>query len=119
MQSSVPCRPTYVAFYLYYVVCYLLGPGAVAVYRAHRTMEIEDDEHVVGHPQEGTQPPFQRARALALSEEVLQDLPPDAPVLADLQARQVPLAAPAPHRGLLDSHQLGYVLRAQQPLLNR
>ena len=78
---------------------------------------LGDGEDAVGHLQERTQLPNQRGRALAALQELLQGLPPDAPVLADLQARQVSLPAPAPDSGLLDPNQLGDVLRAQQLLL--
>jgi hypothetical protein len=38
-------------------------------------------------PNGTTKLPDECARALALLEEILQSLPPDTPVLADLQAR--------------------------------
>jgi hypothetical protein len=78
---------------------------------------LGDSEHVVGHLQERTQLPNERSRVLAAPQKVLQGLPPDAPVLADLQARQVPLPTPAPDSGLLDAYKRGDVLRAKQILL--
>src|SRR5918994_4144300 len=73
---------------------------------------LGDGENVVRHLQERTQLPNQRGRALAAPQEILQGLPPDAPILADLQAREVTPPAPTPDSGLLDPHQLGDVLRA-------
>lgn len=35
---------------------------------------LSDGEYVIGHPQEGAQPPYQRVRALTLIQEVLEGL---------------------------------------------
>src|SRR5918995_4329932 len=80
---------------------------------------LGDGQNGVWHSQEGVQLPDECPGTLALPQEVLKSLPPYAPVLADLQARQLPLLAPLVDGGLLDPHQLGDVGGRQQLRLSR
>src|ERR671910_3342789 len=73
----------------------------------------------IWYPQEGVQLPSECPGTLALPQEVLKGLPPYAPVLADLQARQLPFLAPLVDGGLLDPHQLGDVRGRQELHLSR
>src|SRR5918993_2391255 len=77
---------------------------------------LSDSQYGVWHPQEGVQLPDECPRTLALPQEVLKSLPPYAPVLADLQAWQLPLLAPPVDCGLLHPDHAGDV-RGPQKLL--
>src|SRR5829696_7416311 len=70
---------------------------------------LGDGQNGVWHAQEGIQLPDECPGTLALPQEVLKSLPPDAPVLAYLKARQLPFLAPPVDRSLLHPHQLGDV----------
>src|SRR5215218_4153441 len=70
---------------------------------------LGDGQNGLWHSQEGVQLPSERPGTLALPQEVLKSLPPYAPVLADLQAWQLPFLAPLVDRSLLYPHQLGDV----------
>src|SRR5215208_1668406 len=80
---------------------------------------LGDGQNGVWHSQEGVQLPDECPGTLALPQEVLKSLPPDAPVLADLQAWQLALLAPPVDRGLLHPDQLGDVRGRQKLLLSR
>src|ERR671913_1901491 len=67
---------------------------------------LGDGQYGVWHTQEGIQLPGECPGTLALPQEVLQGLPPYAPVLADLKARQFPFLAPLVDGGLLDPDHL-------------
>src|SRR5919112_6006925 len=68
---------------------------------------LGDGQYGVWHPQEGIQLPDECPRTLALPQEVLQGLPPNAPVLAYLEARQLPFLAPLVDSGLLHPDNVG------------
>src|SRR5215217_9156253 len=70
---------------------------------------LGDGQNGLWHSQEGVQLPSERPGTLALPQEVLKSLPPYAPVLADLQAWQLPLLAPLVDLSLLDPHKLSDV----------
>src|SRR5918994_3894919 len=70
---------------------------------------LVDGQHVVWHPQEGGKLPGECSGTLALPQEVLKGLPPYAPVLAYLKARQLSFLAPPVDRGLLDPHKMSDV----------
>src|SRR4028119_766972 len=78
---------------------------------------LGDRQHVVGHPQEGTQLPDECGRVLVLSEKPLQCLSTDAPVFAELDAPQTPLLTPAVDRHLTPPEVPCDLLGAQQVLL--
>src|SRR5215208_6349268 len=78
-----------------------------------------DGQHVVWHPQEGGKLPNERPGTLALPQEVFQNPPPYAPVLAYLQAWQLPFLAPPVYGSFLDPDQLGDVRGPQKLLLSR
>src|SRR5215210_6943024 len=80
---------------------------------------LGDGQHVVWLPQEGFQLPDERDRALALPKEVLEGLPPYAPVLAHLEARQLPYLAPPVDCGLLNPDHPGHVRDSQKLLISR
>src|ERR687889_438672 len=80
---------------------------------------LGDGQYGVWHTQEGVQLPGECPGTLALPQEVLQGLPPYAPVLADLQARQLPLLAPLVDRGLLHPDHAGDVRGRQKLRLSR
>src|ERR687897_2991134 len=75
---------------------------------------LGDGQNGVWHPQEGVQLPEECPGTLALPQEVLKSLPPDAPVLAYLKARQLPFLAPLVDRGLLHPDHAGDVCSRQQ-----
>src|SRR5215208_6952013 len=75
---------------------------------------LGDGQNGVWHAQEGIQLPDECPGTLALLEEVLQSFPPYAPVLADLQARQLPLLAPLVDGGLLHPDHAGDVRGRQE-----
>src|SRR5918994_2264969 len=79
---------------------------------------LSDSQYGVWHSQEGVQLPAECPRTLALPQEVLKRLPPDAPVLADLQAWQLPLLTPPVDRSFLHPDQLGDVRGPQKLLLS-
>src|ERR671911_1988512 len=70
---------------------------------------LGDGQNGVWHPQEGVQLPEECPGTLALPQEVLKGLPPYAPVLAYLKARQLSFLAPPVDRGLLDPHKMSDV----------
>src|SRR5215208_2363540 len=78
-----------------------------------------DGQHVVWHPQKGGKLPNERPGTLALPQEVFQNPPPYAPVLAYLQAWQLPFLAPPVYGSFLDPDQLGDVRGPQKLLLSR
>src|SRR5215207_5971098 len=80
---------------------------------------LGDGQNGVWHSQEGVQLPDKCPGTLALPQEVLKSLPPDAPVLADLQAWQLPLLAPPVDRGLLHPDHAGDVRGRQKLRLSR
>src|SRR5215208_620180 len=80
---------------------------------------LGDGQYGIWYPQEGIQLPDECPGTLALLEEVLKSLPPYAPVLAYLKARQLPFLAPLVDGGLLHPHQLGDVGGRQQLRLSR
>src|SRR5688572_7581056 len=80
---------------------------------------LGDGQNGVWHAQEGVQLPDECPGTLALPQEVLKSLPPDAPVLAYLQARQLALLTPPVDRSLLHPYQLGDIRGPQQLLLSR
>src|SRR5215208_1013656 len=80
---------------------------------------LNDGQYGVWHSQEGIQLPGECPGTLALPQEVLKSLPPDAPVLAYLQARQLPLLAPPVDRCFLHPDQLGDVRGPQKLRLSR
>src|ERR687889_584456 len=80
---------------------------------------LGDGQNGIWHSQEGVQLPDECPRTLASLEEVFQDLPPYAPVLADLEARQLPFLAPPVDRGLLHPDHPGDVRGRQQLLISR
>src|SRR5215217_3370933 len=61
---------------------------------------LGDGQNGVWHSQEGVQLPDECPWTLALPQEVLQGLPPYAPVLAYLKTWQLPLLTPPVDRGL-------------------
>src|SRR5215204_2022220 len=75
---------------------------------------LGDGQNGVWHPQEGIQLPDECPGTLALRQEVLKSLPPYAPVLADLQAWQLPLLAPLVDSGLFDPDHAGDVRSRQE-----
>src|SRR5215203_1258566 len=80
---------------------------------------LGDGQNGLWHSQEGVQLPDECPGALALPQEVLKSLLPDAPVLAYLQAWQLPLLTPPVDRGLLDPDHAGDVRGPQKFLLSR
>src|SRR5918994_6883012 len=80
---------------------------------------LGDGQYGVWHTQEGIQLPDECPRTLALPQEVLKSLPPYAPVLADLQAWQLPLLAPPVDCGLLHPDHAGDVRGRQKLRLSR
>src|ERR671920_1877998 len=80
---------------------------------------LGDGQYGVWHTQEGVQLPGECPGTLALPQEVLQGLPPYAPVLADLQAWQLPFLAPLVDRGLLNPDHASDVRGRQKLLLSR
>src|SRR5215217_4898547 len=80
---------------------------------------LGDGQNGLWHSQEGIQLPDECPGTLALPQEVLKNPPPYAPVLADLQAWQLPLLAPPVDRSLLHPDQLGDVRGPQKLLLSR
>src|SRR5215203_5254236 len=80
-----------------------------------RVQTVEDidvlgnGQNGIWYPQEGIQLPEECPGTLALPQEVLKRLPPDAPVLAYLKARQLPLLAPPVDRSLLHLDHAGDV----------
>src|SRR5215218_3026642 len=80
---------------------------------------LSDGQNRIWHSQEGVQLPDESPRTLALLQEVLKRLPPDAPVLAYLQARQLPLLTPPVDRGLLHPDHAGDVRGRQKLCLSR
>src|ERR671913_2246370 len=70
---------------------------------------LGDGQYGVWHTQEGVQLPDECPGTLALPQEVLKGLPPYAPVLADLKARQLPFLAPLVDRSLLHPDHAGDV----------
>src|SRR5829696_3874574 len=80
---------------------------------------LGDGQYGVWHTQEGIQLPGECPGTLALPQEVLKSLPPDAPVLAYLQARQLPFLAPLVDRGLLHPDHAGDVRGRQELHLSR
>src|ERR687890_1922130 len=80
---------------------------------------LGDGQYGVWHSQEGIQLPGECPGTLALPQEVLKSLPPYAPVLADLQARQFPFLAPLVDGGLLDPDHPGDVSGRQELHLSR
>src|SRR5215217_1927233 len=80
---------------------------------------LGDGQNGVWHSQEGVQLPDECPWTLALPQEVLKSLPPDAPVLAYLKARQLPLLAPPVDRGLLHPDHAGDVRGRQKLRLSR
>src|ERR671913_1079723 len=73
----------------------------------------------IWYPQEGVQLPSECPGTLALPQEVLKSLPPYAPVLADLQAWQLPFLAPLVDSGLLHPDHAGDVRGRQKLRLSR
>src|ERR671921_1771389 len=80
---------------------------------------LGDGQYGVWHTQEGVQLPGECPGTLALPQEVLQGLPPYAPVLADLQAWQLPFLAPLVDRGLLNPDHASDVRGRQKLRLSR
>src|ERR687898_629175 len=80
---------------------------------------LGDGQYGVWHSQEGVQLPDECPGTLALPQEVLKSLPPYAPVLADLQAWQLPLLAPPVDCGLLHPDHAGDVRGRQKLCLSR
>src|SRR5215211_1560306 len=80
---------------------------------------LGDGQYGVWHSQEGVQLPDECPGTLALPQEILKSLPPYAPVLAYLQARQLPFLAPLVDRSLLDPHHLGDFSGRQKLRLSR
>src|SRR5215207_9754232 len=80
---------------------------------------LGDGQNGLWHSQEGVQLPDECPGALALPQEVLKSLLPDAPVLAYLQAWQLPLLTPPVDRSFLHPDQLGDVRGPQKFLLSR
>src|ERR671920_1347093 len=80
---------------------------------------LGDGQYGVWHTQEGVQLPGECPGTLALPQEVLQGLPPYAPVLADLQAWQLPLLTPPVDGGLLNPDHAGDVRGRQKLRLSR
>src|ERR671911_1464629 len=80
---------------------------------------LGDGQNGVWHTQEGIQLPDECPGTLALPQEVLKSLPPDAPVLAYLKARQLPFLAPPVDRGLLHPDHAGDVRGRQKLRLSR
>src|SRR5215208_5980896 len=79
---------------------------------------LGDGQNGVWHSQEGIQVPDECPGTLAALEEVLKCFPPYAPVLADLQARELPLLAPLVDGGLLDPDHPSDVRSRQKLLLS-
>src|SRR5918993_2494378 len=90
-----------------------------------RVQAVEDvdvlggGQNGVWHSQEGVKLPHECPGMLALPQEVLKSLPPYAPVLADLKARQLPLLAPPVDSGLLDPDHRGDVRGPKELHLSR
>src|ERR671910_2517843 len=80
---------------------------------------LGDGQNGLWHSQEGVQLPDECPGTLALPQEVLKSLPPDAPVLADLQAWQLPLLAPPVDGGLLHPDHAGDVRGRQKLRLSK
>src|SRR5919106_6892165 len=80
---------------------------------------LGDGQYGVWHTQEGIQLPDECTGTLALPQEVLQGLPPYAPVLADLKARQFPFLAPLVDGGLLNPDHASDVRGPQKLRLSR
>src|SRR5215208_5609481 len=80
---------------------------------------LGDGQNGLWHSQEGVQLPDECPGTLALPQEVLKSLPPYAPVLADLKARQLPFLAPPVDRGLLHPDHAGDVRGRQKLRLSR
>src|SRR5215216_2731412 len=80
---------------------------------------LGDGQNGLWHSQEGVQLPNECPGTLALPQEVLKSLPPYAPVLADLQARQLPFLAPLVDGGLFDPDHPGDVRGCQEFRLSR
>src|SRR5918994_2755769 len=90
-----------------------------------RVQTVEDvdvlggGQNGVWHSQEGVKLPHECPGMLPLPQEVLKSLPPYAPVLADLKARQLPLLAPPVDGGLLHPDHPGDVRGRQKLRLSK
>src|SRR5215213_10054490 len=80
---------------------------------------LGDGQNGLWHSQEGVQLPDECPGTLALPQEVLKSLPPDAPVLAYLKTRQLPFLTPPVDRGLLHPDHAGDVRARQKLRLSR
>src|ERR671920_348605 len=80
---------------------------------------LGDGQYGVWHKQEGIQLPGECPGTLALPQEALKSLPPYAPVLADLQAWQLPLLTPPVDGGLLNPDHASDVRGRQKLRLSR